>query len=89
MEIGSGWREREPEVIGSKHAHTWASEKGKRFQVSTSEKFLCIASMTMLYHWKIGNYLPSLLKREENLGIFSEYYYFLLHAICTDHLIKG
>jgi len=89
MEIGSGWREREPEVIGSKQAHTWASEKGKRFQVSPSEKFLGIASMTVLYHWKIGNYLPSLMKREKSLGIFSENYYFLLHSICTDHLLKG
>jgi len=84
MEIGSGWRERDPEVIGSKHAHTWAGEKGKRFQISTSGKFLCIASIKVLYHWKIGNYLTSLLERENNLGTSSEKYYFLLHAICID-----
>jgi hypothetical protein len=84
MEIGSRWRERDPEVMGSKHAHTWASEKGKRFQVSTSGKFLGIASIEVLYHWKIGNYLPSLLKRENNLGTPSKNYYLLLHAIFID-----
>jgi hypothetical protein len=31
--VGSGWRKREPQVIGSKHAHNSASEKGKSFQV--------------------------------------------------------
>jgi hypothetical protein len=50
MELGSGWREREPEVMGSKQAHTSASEKGKSYQVFTSGKFLGIASIRVLYH---------------------------------------
>jgi len=32
MELGNGWRDREPEVIGSKHAHTWASGREEVFR---------------------------------------------------------
>jgi len=84
MELSSEWREREPEVIGSKHARTWVSEKGKSFQV-----FNCGIFYKGVIPLKNRKLPPFSIEKRERFRYFFRKFILLLHAICIDHFLQG